>query len=308
METTFLEAGLTVMDQEFFPGKFLVWLLVVLSVLGWVLILNVSLNRLRLKRADRAFTRRLQNSAETLEAYEEGRSFEPSPRQEIYNRAAAEVGLQLLGHRSQVGLCHRVREAGRLSESQFRMVCEALDSQLSEVNAALQRELLSLRMVGLFAGIIGLVGFAWSLIGGFLSGEPATLQASIFGGLAYIVFAIAVMVPAVIAELLFFLNQRGISRRLQKFRDEMAKLFHRTLADHAPPVEAPLPSVDTPAEAEPQMPTQPVEQAPRRRYISVRDRLFSPDDRDPESDLRSRYAPPINPIARQAAEALRNFS
>ncbi len=59
------------LDQPVFPGKVVVWLLFMLSIIGWVMILSKLLQIRKMRLADERFTDRLRRSKTTLEVFEE---------------------------------------------------------------------------------------------------------------------------------------------------------------------------------------------------------------------------------------------
>ena len=75
-------------DQPIFPGKVIVWLLVMLSIVGWVTILSKIAQFRRMRRADQEFTERLRQSKTTLEVFEEGWENELALKSLIYHAGA----------------------------------------------------------------------------------------------------------------------------------------------------------------------------------------------------------------------------
>ena len=89
------------LDQPVFPGKVIVWLLFMLSIIAWVLLLSKAGQLRRIKRSDRLFTDRLRKSKTTLEAVIQARNAATAAREQadtgnpgsIQQLASAESGL-----------------------------------------------------------------------------------------------------------------------------------------------------------------------------------------------------------------------
>ena len=107
------------LDQPIFPGKLVIWFLLMLSIVSWVMILSKALQLWRTRKADRNFGVRLRQSKTTLELFEAGWRDEFSMQFLIYLAGARETAYQLLGSRNPVREMHlRIEEAGKLSPQQ----------------------------------------------------------------------------------------------------------------------------------------------------------------------------------------------
>jgi len=311
------------LDQPIFPGKIIAWLLLMLSILSWVLILSKASHLVRVRRADRRFAKRLRQSRTTLEVFEEGWRDEQSLQFLVYSAGARETAFQLLGTRNPgEDLQRRLRDAGKLEPPQTRFLRGAFRAGYRQAVARLGTGLDGLRFIVVAATLFGLLGGAWTLMEGFDSGGGT---AAVGSALGFLVIALLVVIPALLARLAFALQVRKIGYALRKFRDDIARLFARKFSRGEPGAT----SRRTKSSLENRLPVETTEErgggteaeefaSPGResgsaerpdysgdgedgedggkRYHSIRERLLRPPSTDPEEDEFS-----VNPIARQAA-------
>jgi biopolymer transport protein ExbB/TolQ len=316
-------------DQPIFPGKVIVWLLFMLSIIGWVTILSKLAQLRRMRRADQEFTDRLRQSKTTLEVFEEGWENELALKSLIYQAGARETAFQLLGSREpQDRMQQRLRQAGKLVGRQIDFLRMAFQTGFRTASGRLQNGVESLRLIAAAAILLGTFGLVWTLMKGFDEAkEFSELAPRIGAGLGYFAISLFVAAPAVIARIALRNVVRKRKQELERFRDDILRLFERsfaaaldpvrpTVAESRPaPVEneilrserVPAPAAD-PLPAAPRREPEPVpsrEDEPvtdsgeeRKRYHSIRDRLLRSDaDEEASSPFR------VNPIARQAAAA-----
>jgi len=276
------------LDQPVFPGKVIVWLLFMLSIIAWVLLLSKAGQLRRIKRSDRLFTDRLRKSKTTLEVFEEKWEDERSLKHLIYLAGAREVAYQLLGSREpQDHMRSRIRQAGRLAGRQIDFLQAAFQSGCRTAVGRLQSGIEGLSMVTVSALLLGAFGFLWTLMQGFDTASEFEKLAPIVGAaLGHLVIALGVVIPALVGRLII---RSVVSRReleLERFRDDVQRLFERSFGSAADMGASPAPGRDAATAGE--------LEEDKKRFHSVRDRLLrsEPEEGDPYE---------VNPIARQAA-------
>ena len=290
------------LDQPVFPGKLVIWLLLMLSIVSWVMILSKALQLWKMRRADREFGVRLRQSKTTLELFESGWRSEFSLQFFVYLAGARETAYQLLGSRNPVReMQQRLQEAGKLSEQQGSFLEGAFDAGLRQARMKLDAGVAGLRFVAASAGLLGVIGCVWTLMAGFDSQEAGEPLGPVVGtSLGFLAVALLVVTPAVLARIAFAIHLEKRRFELEKFRDDIARLFERKFAllemAAANPVE----------DADPEVPDEksdpgnrvdfPDSDGPaspgKKRYHSIRDRLLRPPG-EPRGDVE------FNPIARQ---------
>lgn len=296
------------LDQAVFPGKILVWLLFMLSIVGWVLIVSKTVQLWRSRRADRAFTEALRRSKTTLQVFEEGQEIDQSMKGLIYFHGAREAAHQMLGSRvPREAIRERLRAAAKLGARQFEFIRLAFQSGLRESSAQLSQGIELLLLISTTALLLGAFGFVWTLMTGFdAAAEFADLAPRAGGALGFLSIALLVAAPAVLGRLVLRQAVRRREEELERFRDDLLRLFERSFgvategsafsgrAPREDPAPPPATSGGTPA-ADPK--------DDKKRYHSIRERLLRSDPGS--SELIS-----VNPIARQAATvggALRGY-
>lgn len=324
-------------DQPIFPGKVIVWLLFMLSIIGWVTILSKLVQLRRMRHADQAFTDRLRQSKTTLEVFEEGWEDELALKSLIYQAGARETAYQLLGSREpQDRMQQRLRQAGKLVGRQIDFLRMAFQTGFRAAAGRLQNGIESLRLIAAAAMLLGTFGLVWTLMKGFDEAkEFSELAPRIGAGLGYFTIALFVAAPATIARIAIRNLVRKRKQELERFRDDIHRLFERSFAAALDPVrptaaerrpvseaESDLPRREATAPASeitsvspaskpaprrepepvaayaPEVETDSGDGEERKRYHSIRDRLLrSEADEEASSPFR------VNPIARQAAAA-----
>jgi len=321
------------LEEPLFPGKLVIWLLLMLSIIAWVSILSKSLQLIRSRRGDRRFLARLRKSREAMEVYEEGFEEEHSPHCHLYFAGVRETVRQLLGIKERVeGIGLRLRKADPLSESQARCLRLTLEGTCRRSIAELRSGLGTLRLIGAAALFAGLLGGFWSMMSGInRMGSPDELGGVLGTGLGFLVVSLFVAMPAVFGSLAFAILLERRETELLKFRDDLAFLFERRFgsrsASAATPslqdpededimtrtetaasaeriadrgsddasLDPPLEEALPPTRVETDPSSETVYHSGKKQYRSIRERLLA--DSDEDSDLSSE----MNPIARQAA-------
>lgn len=322
------------LDQPVFPGKVIVWLLFMLSIIGWVMIVSKIAQLRKIKRTDREFTERLRKSRTTLEVFEEGWDDDLSLKHVIYQAGAREAAFQYLGSREpQEMMQRRIKQAGKLGTRQLDFLRTAFQTGYRAALGRLQSGIDGLRLLSVSALLIGTFGLVWTLMIGFdRAKEFAELAPMVGGALGYLVIALLVATPAAIARVAFDATVRSRERELERFRDDINRLFERSFAETDGPIrqtergqmsetairdsprrgesrESPPSSTGSGKPGSPYRTSQaddgPFENPPpgegKKRYHSIRERLL----RDDNDDLMESHFE-VNPIARQAA-AVRGF-
>lgn len=286
------------LDQPVFPGKVLVWLLFMLSIIGWIMILSKALQLAKMKRVDRLFTERLRQSKTTLEVFEEGWDDDISLKHVVYLAGARETAFQLLGSREPQELMQRrIKQAGKLTGRQLDFLRMAFQSGYRAATGRLQAGTDALRLIAAAAFLIGAFGLVWTLMAGFdQAGDFAEIAPAVGSALGYFSLALLVASPAVLARIAFEATARRRLQELERFRDDINRLFERSFAG----AESPEPSVERRSDRESGLPDDKEDTAAesdpgKKHYHSIRDRLLRPKSDDEEDHFS------VNPIARQTA-------
>lgn len=294
------------LDQPIFPGKLAIWLLFMLSIVSWVMILSKTLQLWKIRKADRDFGLRLRQSHTTLELFEAGWRDEFSLQFLVYLAGARETAFQLLGSRNPVQEMHRrIQDAGKLSEQQGSFLEGAFSAGLRQAKMKLRSGVAGLRFVVASASLLGIIGCVWTLMNGFDAQETDQPLGPVVGtSLGFLAIALLVITPAVLARLAFSIHLEKKNYELEKFRDDIARLFERKFAisDSAASSVAGSGEEGRGPRKEKKDPENQVEfpesESPdtdKKRYHSIRDRLLRP----PEDSESSSF----NPIARQTRTA-----
>ncbi len=286
------------LDQPIFPGKVLVWLLFMLSIIGWVMIISKAIQLAKMKRVDRLFTDRLRQSKTTLEVFEEGWDDDISLKYTIYLAGAREAAFQLLGSREpQESMQRRIKQAGKLAGRQLEFLRMAFQTGYRAAGGRLQSGIEGFRLLAAASILIGSFGLVWTLMTGFDQAKEFTEIAPTVGSaLGYFALALLVASPAVLARIGFQATVRRRKQELERFRDDINRLFERSFAS----AETPVPTAESGPGRESGPRGGDGEQSAdtgdgKKRYHSIRDRLLRPESDDGEDPFV------VNPIARQAA-------
>lgn len=307
----------TALDQPLFPGKVLIWVLLMLSIISWVKILSKWLQLARIHRADKAFSMQLKQSRTTLGLFEEGWRNEESVRFLIYLAGARETAFQLLGSRTPVeDMEDRVREAGLLPAGKVRVLDRAFESGLRQASMKVTSGVAGLRFIGAAALLLGTIGSVWTLMAGFDKLEAGASLGPVLGSaLGFVLISLIVATPAFLARIAFAIQIERLEFEIAKFKEDVARLFERKFIDFdrsgpgpaesavSPPPPGGEGTVSGPGDDEI---TESVTKVPeetsipphrgRKQYHSIRERLLRPPSHEDDIDeLR------VNPIARQVA-------
>ena len=298
------------LDQPVFPGKLVIWLLFMLSIVSWVTILSKALQLWKIRKADRDFGIRLRQSNTTLELFEAGWRDEFSLQFLIYLAGARETAFQLLGSRNPVREMHRkIQEAGKLSDQQGSFLEGAFNAGLRQATMKLRSGVAGLRFVVAFASLLGIIGCVWTLMSGFDAQQSDQPLGPVVGtALGFLAIALLVVTPAILARLAFSIHLEKRTYELEKFRDDIARLFERKFAlievaavasrdaDHVDPEPR---DEDREPENQVEFPPSEAPDGKKKRYHSVRDRLLRPPGEPRGGDEFSS----LTPIARQTRAA-----
>ncbi|MAS94558.1 MAG: hypothetical protein CMO55_15270 [Verrucomicrobiales bacterium] len=284
----------SMLDLSVFPGKIIVWMLFMLSIVSWVMILSKAVFLLRNRKVDRQFTDRLRQSKTTLEVFEEGWKNEFSLKLLIYLAGAREAAYQLLGSREPKGdLSLRLRQAGKLSDRQLDFLRMAFGDGFRRASFQLDRGVDGLRLTAAFAFLLGAFGFFWTLMEGFDQTLAYPEMAPVVGAaLGFPILAIIVAMPPVLGQIAFKIILKKRRRLLQRFSEDISRLFERSFAKPEPSKEETKPHQES-AEVEGGPGEESEDSKESRKYHSIRKQLLRSDDSQQELQ--------VNPIARQAA-------
>ncbi len=290
----------TALQQPIFPGKVIVWLLFMLSIVSWVMILSKAFHLAKLRRVDRNFATRLRESRTTLEVFEEGWDEEESLQHSIYLAGSREAAFHLLGSREpQEGMHRRLRRAPKLTARQLDFLNLAFRSGYRSAMLSLSSGIAGFRFVAVAALLLGAVGLVWTLMSGFDSAAGfEEISPMVGAALGFLMIALLVATPAILARIAFDIHIRRRKVELEKFRDDIARLFERSYAAGAvmeSPIRQEVVRPEEPETNEPVSKSPVGEEERKKKYHSIRDRLLR-DSGEGEGGEE-----PINPIAQQAA-------
>jgi len=299
------------MQEPALPGKLVIWVLFVLSIVCWVMIISKSIQLRRMKKADLRFSSRLRQSKTTLEVFEEGWRDENSLQLLIYQAGARETAFQLLGSRNPaVGVAEDIRDAGVLTTGQQGFLEAAFRSGFRTAEAKLSAGVRGLRVIGLAAILLGLLGCIWTLMVGFdAASEEGISAAAVGSALGFLAIALLVAMPAFVSRLTLALAIDKRQAKITRFRDDISRLFERKFTNlessgaQARVVREERPDSDLQEEsgsAESDGNEGSLDEVgtstKKKKYHSIRDRLLNlPEESDDINELN------VNPIARQAA-------
>jgi len=282
----------TALDRPIFPGKVAMWLLFMLSIVSWVMILSKALQLRKVRQSDRRFGKRLRASQTTLEVFEEGWENGDSSHYLVYLAGARETAFQLLGSREpREGMGLMVREAGLLAENQGRSLRSAFRAGLREAQIQMEQGIAGFRLIAVAAGLLGMIGFVWTLMIGLDNATETTEVMPIIGSsLGFLSVALMVTAPALLALSVFSIVLRGRKHELRRFHDDLVRLFERKFCKWPGGIPNHLPDEEGDGGDD-----DPSGRGGKQRYHSIRERLLS----GPSEPLNLDEIQ-INPIARQA--------
>ncbi|NRB76166.1 MAG: MotA/TolQ/ExbB proton channel family protein [Verrucomicrobiales bacterium] len=185
-----------------------------------------------------------------------------------------------------------VKEAAPLNETQARSLRYAFRTGFREAQIRLDQGMAGFRFIGIASILLGLIGFVWTLMSGLDGAREASEVLPILGSsLGFVMVALMVATPAIIARSAFAMILRGRKQELRRFHDDLVKLFegkfcaHSANAERSSYVEGAHDSDDDESSGT----------GGKKQYHSIRERLLS----GPSEPLNLDEIQ-INPIARQA--------
>jgi biopolymer transport protein ExbB/TolQ len=219
------------LDQDLFPGKILIWLLFMCSILAWVVVLSKGIQVLKAKKGNRRFTLRLRQSHTVLEMMQEGWEAEDSPRYLVYRSAAREAIARILGiHRWDATDLERLNASSRLEDRHLTDLRHAVQSGHRHGMMLLESGLGKFPLIPVAAGILGVFGFGWCVQQSLAQPLPSDAFASQMSiGVAFLGLGLAVAGPVLLATLWFRSIVECERGDLSNFGDELLRLFERCL-------------------------------------------------------------------------------
>ncbi|MCB1237101.1 MAG: MotA/TolQ/ExbB proton channel family protein, partial [Verrucomicrobiae bacterium] len=220
------------LQQPLFPGKLILWLLFMLSLLTWSIIVSKAITLWRMRRSDAEFTRHFRESRQPLELFERDYEDDLSMRWVVYQHGAKEAAYQMLGSpvRDET-FSARLKGSDRLRRGQLESVREAFGRGKEAALAKMRDGLPILSATASGAPFVGLLGMGWILMKTF-NGAPqnaqlGALSPGISGALAVLVVALLVTTPALFGHIVVAAIGRERMRLLEEFRADMFRLFER---------------------------------------------------------------------------------
>tara|TARA_R110000850_G_scaffold202967_12_gene329091 strand:- start:300 stop:1223 length:924 start_codon:yes stop_codon:yes gene_type:complete len=287
----------TALSQPIFPGKVVMWLLFMLSIVSWVMLISKAFQLRKTYQADQKFGKRLRESRSTLEVFEEGRKISHSLQQVVYLAGAREAAFQLLGSREpHDGMQDDVAQAGQMTERQAVALRQSFLGGLRTAETQLESGMSGFRLISVSACLLGLIGFVWTLMSGMDSASSsAEVMPAIGSSLGFLAVALMVATPAILARIGFGIQQRRRLNELKKFHDDIVRLFERKFCNEGEIISDRL-AKESPIMSEPGDDDSSPDGTGKKQYHSIRERLLRPPS---DSGVLDQLQ--INPIAKQAA-------
>lgn len=220
------------LQQPLFPGKIIIWLLFMLSLVTWAIMISKTVSFYRMKRADAEFDRQFRASRQPLQLFERNYDDELSMQCLVYEHGAHEAAFQMLGSPERdATFGMRLQSADGMTKNQLDAVRDAFargeDAAASRIRLGLP--ILSAASAG--APFLGLLGMVWILMKTFSSPAAAegfsAVSPGISGGLAIMVVALLVATPAIFAQIIFAAQGRERLRKVGNFKDDAIRLMDR---------------------------------------------------------------------------------
>ena len=216
------------LQQPLFPGKLLLWGLFMLSLLSSAVIVSKLISLHRMKRADEDFSRRFRAGRHPLQMFERNYDDGMSLRGLVYQYAAKETAFQMLGSPDRdETFSVRLRSSDQLTESQMKLVRDALDRGEMAAAAKLKDGMPILATATLAAPFCGLLGMAWILMKTFsqhgMNGTLADVSPGVSGALAMLVVGLLVATLSLVGHILLGSMCRERLRQVGDFRAELAR-------------------------------------------------------------------------------------
>jgi hypothetical protein len=218
-------------------GCVLVALVMLVYVVQWLMFSNLLG---RAEAADAEFTKAFRNSAHALGLFQNGETFDGSPRSALYTNTCRELAFQLLG--SDVvdkNFSIKLRTSGRIVPSQWEATQRAARRSLDESARWFSSRLRghggkSLLALGLATSLLAIMAHAGTNPLG-----AATAAASLRPlALALLCYAIGLSWNQWVVR-----RTEGMVGNLADFYAELGMLMNRTYVDHRQPMEV-LPSLE----------------------------------------------------------------
>ncbi len=281
------------LDQPFFPGKVILWLLFMMSLMSWAVMASKTVSLKRYLEGDRLFTNRLRKSKKPLEIHEKGWSEPMSLRQEVYDSGAKEAAFQLLGTlRSN----QPAPEFETLTESQMALLRDALMRGVKSAEARLYIGIPVLQAAAAGAPFLGLLGMVWIMMDSFSKDSVEAVSNGASAGFAVMAIALITATPAIFGQIYLRNQCQNRLRELGDFRLELSRLFERSLSSAWNPEKSkPAPMINpmkTPvASSAKEAPERTTTSANAQIPKGIKNKVFKSVRQD---------EPMINPIAMQA--------
>jgi biopolymer transport protein TolQ len=206
-------------------AKFVLAILVVLSLISWTVMLAKWLELRRVRSIGRQFEDEFARVSTMENAAQIARRLGRSPYASVVDRAMEFVT------NTKPGIAATADRAGRLSASQVEALRLVLDGEISEQRDTLARFIPSLAVIGSASPLIGLLGTVLGVIDAFLgigrsgSGNLAAVAPGIAEALIATAVALAVAIPAVFGYNIFASRLNRIEGALDGFGSELIALM-----------------------------------------------------------------------------------
>jgi len=225
------------------PGKGIIIVQLVISVLAWTVMLTKAQVLRAVSREDRLFKEQLRRQPNCMALVGRKLVLGLSPMLRIYNAGAA----KLLGSHSAADL-----ERGRpgrlpLNQSDIDAACAMMDRTAVEEGFRLESQMAILAMAVSVSPLLGLLGTVWGVMNAFAEAAFAqsatipTVAPGISSAILTTVVGLLVAIPSLVAYNLLSGQIRIIKVQIENFIDEFSEDLDRAFesSPRSPPVDSP---------------------------------------------------------------------
>ena len=216
-------------------------LLAIGSIFSW----SIMITKLRVIRFARKQTARFRaafrKDRQPLRLFENHARFPGAPLFNVYRAGCEEMTFHLLGS-TEVDETFRARldDADKISPTQMRAVCVAMERAVGETALDLESQMILLATAVSGSPFLGLLGTVWGVMDTFtavaVAGSPnlATMAPGVSGALITTVTALCVAIPAMFGYNFLVTSIRGMTVEMDNFAAELASEFEHKYVDHNP--------------------------------------------------------------------------
>lgn len=225
--------------ESTFEGKLVLLTLFVGSIFSW----SVMITKIRVlhfaKKQSEAFMELFRQDRQPLQLFEEGRNFDGSPLNHIYQAGCRELCFQLLGSiEVDETFKARLEMAPKITSSQMRSITVALERAVGEAALDLESQMIILSTAVSGAPFVGLLGTVWGVMdafGGIAAAGTANLAAmapGVSGALITTVTGLLVAIPAMFGYNFLVTSVRSMIVSCDNFAAELSSEMEHRYVSH----------------------------------------------------------------------------